>query len=113
MKHLGIRFTGLEYYFLARTLFLTLMNERYPKSSSPSPSSCGDSKEKQDEDAEAGEKSEAGEEEDAGVSFKDLQPTLDACRECYGVSAVYGNKALYLINGVLLQTPVSFVCVCV
>ena len=42
---------------------------------------------------------------------QDFEPTLDACRECYGVSVDYGDRAMYLVNGVLLQTLVSPVCV--
>ena len=33
MKHLDVRFTGLEYYLLAKALFLTVIDKHFPRSS--------------------------------------------------------------------------------
>ena len=100
MKHLEIRFTGIEHYLLAKARFTTLLNERGL-----------DSRKTEESDVEKSEESEEGgantKNQLAEITLEDLEATLEACKESYTISVDHGSKILYLVNGVFLWTPVS------
>ncbi len=100
MKHLEIRFSGIEHYLLAKAQFTTLLKEkeRRPESSKSEESS---------EECNANEEEAEEEKQPLEITLEDLEPTLEACRECYAISIDHGSRAMYLVNGVLLRTPVS------
>ena len=114
MKHLDVRFTGMEHYLLAKARFIAVLKQYYPEWCREPGAGKTDSMEEhnfEERESEDGPSDEGGENATAEcdspqMSLEDLEPTLDACRECYGISAEHGSRLMYLVNGIILQKPV-------
>ena len=103
MKHLEVKFTGIEYYFLAKAHFTALLNQHgRVRSQLQGINPARDRSELSVDRNEEETRSEA-----TDLTLENLSETLEACKESYAISVDCGSRALYLVNGVLLSTPVS------